>query len=70
MPKRLDSPLGGIRLKLERQKADRMRANRKGKLDRVAMAFEQRSRARERTDRSWRKALGTGRAPFPRKGRD
>ena len=70
MPKRIDSPLGGMRRKLERQEVDRERVKRKLKLDRVAEAFERRSRSRDRTDRTWRKALTSGRAPFPLRRRD
>jgi hypothetical protein len=70
MPKRIDSPLGGMRRKLERQEADREEVKRKLKLDRVAEAFKRRSRSRGRTDRTWGKALTSERAPFPRHDRD
>jgi hypothetical protein len=66
MPKRLDFPLGGNRRKLERQQADRERSERRRKLGRVAEAFERRASSRDRPDRSWRRALTSGRAPFPR----
>jgi hypothetical protein len=66
MAKRIDSPLGGLARKADRQRAERQDRRRKRKLDRVAEAFEQRSRARDRTDRSWRNALTSGRAPFPK----
>ena len=64
MPKRKDFPLGGLRRKSERQRADRERARRKGKLDRVADAFEQRSRSLGRSERRWHKALTSERVPF------
>ena len=48
MSTRTDFPLGGDRRKAERQRDDRLR---KRKLDRVAEAFERRSRSRERSDR-------------------
>ena len=64
MAKRSDSPLGGMGRKAERQQSERQR---KRKLDRVAQAFEQRARSRDKADRTWRHALTKGRAPFPRK---
>lgn len=64
MARRTDFPLGGLRRKAERQRADRQR---KRKVDRVAQAFEQRSRVRDRMDRPWLETLTSGRTPFPRK---
>ena len=66
VPKRSDSPLGGMRRKLGRQEAEREQRKRTRSLDRVAEAFERRSRTLNRTNRSWRKKLTSGRAPFPR----
>ncbi len=64
MAKRVDFPLGGRGRKAERQRSERQS---KRRLDRVAQAFEQRARSRDKADRTWLRALATGRAPFPRK---
>ncbi len=64
MPKRNDLPLGGVARKAKRQRSERQA---KRKLDRVAQAFEQRARSRDKADRTWLDALTKGRAPFPRK---
>ena len=63
MAKRIDFPLGGMGRKAERQRG---RLQGKRKLDRVAQAFEQRGRSRDKSDRTWLRALTKGRAPFPR----
>jgi len=65
MPKRIDFPLGGMRRKRERQDTERERRERRRKLDRVTEAFERRTRSLDRSDRTWRKALRSRRAPFP-----
>ncbi len=67
MANRIDFPLGGLRRKAERQERQRLERQGKGKLDRIAQAFEQRARSRDRADRTWLDALTKGRAPFPRK---
>ena len=70
MPKRQDSPLGGMARKLERQRAERARSSRNHMVDRIAEAFDQRARARDPSNRTWRKLLNSERAPFPRRDRD
>lgn len=67
MPKRLDLPLGGMARKLERQRAERERADRKPMVDRIVEAFEARPRALDPANRTWGKGLKSGRAPFPRR---
>ena len=64
MPRRTDFPLGGLRRKAERQRADR---ERRRKLDRVAQAFELRARARERMNVPWSRTSTSRRTPFSRK---
>jgi hypothetical protein len=66
MPRRIDVPLGGMHRKRERQRTEREDA-RTGKRDRIEDAFEQLSRSRGRSKRSWLKGLAAGRAPFPRR---
>jgi hypothetical protein len=67
MPKRRDFPLGGMPRKLDRQQAERARAEHKRMVDRITEAFDARSRTLDSSDRAWRKALTSGRAPFPRR---
>ena len=65
VPKRSDSPLGGMRRKLGRQEAEREQRKRTRSLDRVAEAFERRSRSLNRTNRSWRKEAHLGPSALP-----
>ncbi len=67
MAKRIDFPLGGSRGKAERQERQRLERQGNRKLDRIAQAFEQRAKSRDRSARTWLDALTKGRAPFPRK---
>jgi hypothetical protein len=64
--KRVDIPLGDMRRKVERQRAERARMD-KGARDRIVDAFDQLSRSRARKHRTWVGALFSDRAPFPRR---